>query len=223
MRFVIISLLLLVAFLGLTGCGSAHKTVRPQQDQFNEIKEIAVVVKQEKEFEVVYSRATADGTGAVLFGVAGAMIGASIDKGEDRDRAEQMESAINDFCCQKVFIDALSSLKQSSRFEKVDICKEDLTPEQYADYDAVVAFTIEQWGLRLVEQRTDIVSGFIEFDMKVRSGEKQKIIWDERHVVAGQNRAYLRKYMQDGAFLREEMTQTIQEAGSSVSNLLIYQ
>lgn len=209
--------------MALTGCGSAHKTVRPDQDQLKAIKTLAVLIDQDTEFEVVYSRATADGTGAVLFGVVGAAIGASIDEGEDREKAESMATAVEKIDFYSIFSDALTPLEKNGPFQEVTILDGSSSLKSLDSYDAVVTFTIDQWGLRLVEQKRDLVSGFVELEMKMKTYPDQKIIWDERHVVLGQGREYLRKYMSDSELLQNEMVQTIQATADRMSNLLIYQ
>jgi hypothetical protein len=206
----------------LSGCGSAHKTVRPEQGQLNNVKTLAVVVDQDKEFELFYSRASADGTGAALFGVVGATVGASIDENEDKEKAKLMAPAISNICCKSIFSEALLPLQQNNRFEKVQIIKEGLNSDQFDGYDAVVFFTVKKWGLRLVEQRTDMVSGFIEIDVKMRTIPDNKTIWEERQVIAGRGRENLREYISNAELLQNELTQTIKDAGTRMSNLLIY-
>lgn len=207
----------------LSGCGSAHKTLRPTHEEFAAIKSLAVVVKQEKDFEVIYSRATANGTGAVLFGVAGAAIGAGIDEGQDKEKAKAMRDAVSGICCQTNFSEALSVLQDNDRFEKVYLAEKQPIAELLNEYDAVVTFTINQWGLRLVEQNKDIMACFVEIMIAVQDASTRKQVWSERHVVIGQGRDYLRHYMSDAGLLQNELKQTIQETGVRMSNLLIYQ
>lgn len=215
---------ILLGILAITfaGCGSAQKSQRPAHEEFAKIKSLAIVVKQERDFEVIYNRATANATSAALFGLAGAAITASIDEGKDKERAEQMAQAVSEICCHSDFAAGLAALEQNARFEKIFVVDDPKEPLALGEYDAVVTFTIKQWGLRLVEQRQDAMAGFMEIDMKVQDAAK-KAIWDERHVVIGQGREYLRKYMTDASLVQNELKQTIQDAGMRMSNLLIYQ
>lgn len=218
-----IILLSLFFLTSLTGCGSAHKTLRPEQGQLNNIKTLAVVVEQDKEFEIFYSRANADATGAALFGVVGVAVGASIDENEDKEKAKLMAPAISNISCKSIFSEALLPLQQNERFEKVEIIKDGFNSDQFKDYDAVVFLAVKKWGLRLVEQRTDTVSGFVEVDIKMQTVPDNKLIWEERQVIAGRSREYLREYISNAELLQNELTQTIKDAGSRMSNLLIYQ
>lgn len=222
MRAVGVSVLCLVLLVSLSGCGPAQKTLRPDAEQLTTIQSLAVVVESDSQFEVIHSRATADAAGAALFGLVGAAIGSSIDKGEDEKRAEQVASAVEDLSCKSLFSKGLSRLQENKRFQSVRIFTEGWNPDQAADYDAVVMFTIEKWGLRLIDQESNMVSGFLELDMKMQAGPDMKTIWDERHVLTGQGRKHFREYSANPELVKQEMSETLQQAGINMANLIIY-
>lgn len=212
-----------VMILGAFGCGPAHKDIRLTQNEMQSIKKIAIAVKQKHNFEVIHSRATADGTAAVLFGLVGATIASGIDEGEDKDKAALMTNAIEDVCCPSIFIESLSPLFETTRFDKVYILPDANQKASLSDYDAVVTFSIDRWGLRLIEHMADKLAAFVEMDAKMVRAKDKKTIWDQREVIIGERRENLEMYSTNGEMLRNELRETIKKAGFQMANALIYQ
>ncbi len=224
MRTFIYSFLLsLVILTCIIGCGPVHTNVSPEPGQLLNIKKLAVVVNQKGDFEVVHSRATANATAAVMFGLIGAAVAGGIDEGEDKDRAAILASSIGDLSCRSLFVNSLSNISSASRFETVQILSKKPDKNTQSQFDAIVTFEIEKWGLRLVEREADELAGFVELNMNMTTTADSKTIWDQRHVIMGQGRERLTTYSHNSELLRNELRQTIEQAASRMINLLIYQ
>jgi hypothetical protein len=187
------------------------------------IRKIAVVVEQKHNFEVIHSRATADGTAAVMFGLVGATIASGIDEGEDKDRAALVATAVQDVCCPAIFKESLKPLCESTRFEKVYILPDAKQKEDLSGYDAVVTFNIDRWGLRLLDRTADKVAAFVELNVKMVRIKDKKTIWDQREVIIGDRKESFGIFSTNVELLRSELSETIKKAGFQMANSLIYQ
>lgn len=216
-------LLLLIILPNIIGCGPVHKNISPEPGQLDNIKKLAVVVDQKSDFEVFHSRATGDLVATAIFGVIGAAVASGINEGEDKDRAAQLAPFVSELSCRSLFVNSLASLQLNSRFETVQILPDKSDKQTQSQFDAVVTFEIQKWGLRLIDRETDKLSGFVELNMHMTTTADNKTIWDQRHVIIGQGRERLSTYSLNAELLRNELRQTIEQAGSRMVNLLIYQ
>lgn len=221
--FICVFLLSLITLTGIVGCGPAHKNLSPEPGQLRDIKKLAVVVEQKGDFEVIHSRATADSTAGVMFGLIGVAIAGGIDEGEDKDRAAKLAPSISELSCCSLFANSLAAISSASRFETVQILSEKPDKNTQSKFDAVVTFEIQKWGLRIVASETGELSGFVELNMNMKTTADNKTIWDQRHVVIGQGQELFNTYSLNAELLRNELRQTIEQAASRMSNLLIYQ
>jgi len=204
------------------GCGPA-KEIRLNQGDLQDVKKIAVVVQEKHGFEVIHSRAKANATAAALFGVAGAAIAGGIDEGKDKDMAATVAPAVKDMSCSAIFVESLVPLLKSEKYEKVYIVPDANQKKDLSGYDAVVTFTIDKWGLRLVEREASNVAAFVELDIKMVKTKDSKTIWDQREVIVGDRREGFLMFSNNSELLRGELKETIKKAGFQMSNSLIYQ
>lgn len=208
----------------IAGCGPAQNSLRPPSEALSQINTLAIVVTSDKAFEVVKNRATADGTAGAMFGVAGVIIAAKSDENQDKELADALSGSLGEFDSQGVFIKSLSSeLKNANltanRFTKINLIK---SAPADGEYDAVVTLDVTQWGLRLIERESELMAGFMDIDMKMKTTSDNKIIWNERQMIAGQGRNNIIHYKNETGLLQNEMKQTAADAASQISNLLIY-
>jgi hypothetical protein len=209
--------------VGAMGCGPANKDIRLTQGEMQGIKKIAVIIEQKHNFEVIHSRAKANAGAAAMFGLVGAAVASGIDEGADKDKVAAVASAVQDVCCPAIFIGGLKPLLESTRFDKIYIVPDASQKVDLSDYDAVVTFTIDRWGLRLVERETESVSAFVEMDVKMVRAKDKKTIWDQREVIVGDRRENFMTYKTNGEMLRNELRDTIKKAGAQMANALVYQ
>ena len=214
----------IILIFGASVSGSENK----KNDSLTEndlkgIKKVAIVVEQKRDFELLYHRAkTAYGTASLLGGFEGDAIAHGIDKGKDKKAAEPMIEAVKDVCCSPIFIESLSPLKKSTRFETVNILSDANQKTNLSDYDATVTFTINRWGLRLVEREANNVAAFVEVESKMVTSKSKKPVWENREVIIGSRKETPQTFAADGKMLREELQATIKKAGLQMSNVLIY-
>lgn len=192
------------------------------QQDLTGIKKIAIFVEQKREFEVFHWRAkTAYGTASALGGFEGDAIAHGIDKGKDEKEAKPMLDSIKDISCSEAFIASLKAIKDSNQFEKVDI-KTGEAPKSEDGYDAVIGFTINKWGIRLVERDAEKLAGFVELEVKMTKPKEKKPIWDERQVVVGSKKETIDAFTSNGKMLNEEVRAAIAKVGTQMSNTLLY-
>ncbi|MGA2915064.1 MAG: hypothetical protein ABSE89_03465 [Sedimentisphaerales bacterium] len=200
------------------------KNVNLTENDLKGIKKVAIVVEQKRDFELLYHRAmTAYGTASLLGGVGfdGDAIAHGIDKGKDKKAAAPMLDAVADVCCSSIFIESLSPLKKSTRFESIYI-PDTNQKKNLSDYDATVTFTIDRWGLRLVEREANKVAAFVELEVKMVSSKDKSTIWNQREVIIGSRKETPQTFAADGKMLNDELRRTIKKAGLQMANALIY-
>jgi hypothetical protein len=223
-RNVIIICCSIALIFGSTGRAAENKkNVSLTENDLKGIKKVAIAVEQKRDFEVIHWRAkTAYGTSSLLGGFEGDAIAHGIDKGKDKKEAEPMIEAIKDVCCPAIFIESLSPVKDSNHFEKVYIQVDTNQKTNLSDYDAAITFTIDRWGLRLVEREADKVAAFVELEAKMVRTKDKRTIWNQREVIVGSRKETVAAFSADSNMLCEEMHETIQKAGLQMANALIY-
>jgi hypothetical protein len=216
---IIICCSLTLIFCAAVRAGEKNKSLT--ENDLKGIKKIAIVIEEKRpNFEVLHWRAkTAYGTASLLGGFEGDAIAHGIDKGKDANEASLMNPG--DIKCSAVFKESLEPLNNSKRFEKVYIASGE-NKKGLSDYDAVLTFTVNRWGLRLVERENEKLAAFVELKAEmVKAGEK-KPVWDERQVIVGNNRRTVAEFTADSNMLNSELKDTIKKAGVQMSNALIY-
>jgi hypothetical protein len=199
------------------------------QKELQGVKKVAVVVEQNHNFEVMQSRAKTNyGLFYALGGVPGMAIAHGIDKGKDMNEAAPMMSAVQDVCCSSIFTESLAPLFEPNRPGRIYILTGENQKINLSDYDAVVTFTIDRWGLRLTELATnnpaaDKLASFVKVYAKMVSSKNKKTIWKRKELITGDRHENLTTFTANSEMLRNELRETIKKAGVQMSNALIQQ
>jgi len=227
MKNLIIRICCCVALLfGAAGCGSENKTsISLTQSGLQGVKKIAVVVEQKNDFEVIHYRATTNYRVAYFAGgLAGDAIAHGVDKDKDKKEALPMIKAVEDVCCSSIFIESLAPLFEPNRTDRVYILT-NTNPKQktnLSEYDAVLTFTIDRWGLRLIELGTEKLAGFVKVYAKMVNTKDKKIIWKQKELIIGERRETVSTYTTNSEMLRNEMRETIKKTGFQMANALMF-
>jgi len=219
-RNVIIICCWLLLFFVSSVNASDKKEKSLTENDLKGITKIAIVIEQKRPaFEVLHWRAkTAYGISS-LGGFAGDAIAHGIDKDKDSNEAALMNPG--DIQCSAIFKESLEPLNNSKKFEKVYITSGE-NKKELSDYDAVLTFTINRWGLRLVERENEKLSAFVELKAEMVSAKEKKPVWDERQVIVGNKRQTVAEFTADSNMLNSELQDAIKKAGTQMSNALIY-
>jgi len=237
MKNLIISLSCFVALLlGASGCLETktdsgyivESKTKVAPNELQGVKKVAVIVEQNHNFEVMKSRAKTSGLWGAGLGISGMAIAHGIDKGKDMNEAAPMMSAVQDVCCTSIFTESLAPLFEPNRPDRIYTLIGANQQINLSDYDAVVTFTIDRWGLRLMElanknPAADKLAGFVKVYAKMVSTKDEKIIWKRKELVDGERRETVSAYTTNSEMLHNELKDTIKKAGVRMSNALIQQ
>jgi hypothetical protein len=207
----------------VAACGPVNKPIRPTATQMDNLKRIAICIPQEGSFTVIDERAKATATPAVMFGLSGVIAAAIYNYHTDAEKAKAISSNLEGISCRALFIDSFKdSLSQYNRFTETVFFENELKQEDASKYDAVVTFTIESWGLRLMERsQGDLMKPYLEIHSRMLNSKGQTL-WDERDILAGNGRNSLSSYQYEKGLFQKDMEEAIKEAGRKMAINLIY-
>ncbi len=218
-RIMTLSILLLVA---LSACGGAY-VLRPTETDLKPIRSIGVVIPKEGKATVIYERARATAGPAVMFGLIGATVASVSNATRDGSMAKSLQPVLEGFSCRTVLFDAFQrALMASGRFAEVRLL--DAAPDAKAGNapDGVVTLTIHDWGLRLIQQNSELLSTFVEVEADLRGAQGGHRLWDEHDTFLSGRSHNLSTYQGDGSLLKAELTDAIQRAGGELAGQLAY-
>ena len=207
----------------LVSCGPVHQAIQPSAETIRGLNRIAVVVPSDGAFIVFLDRATATPAPAVLFGLIGAAIASAHNESRDTERMTALNPHLAGFSARETFVGAFSqAMKQAGKDKDVQLFDQVPDSTETTKFDAVLTFKINYWGLRLANRDEERLAPFVELQTKlIRSADSQPL-WDMHDTFLGQKRAYLSDYKEDGAMLRNEMKETIANAGTRMAIKIIY-
>jgi len=219
--FLIVCGLLLIIITG--SLYAEQKDVTPTTQDLTPIKKLVIFVEQKHPFEVYHWRAkTAYGTASLLGGFEGDAIAHGIDKDKDKKEAAPMLDSVKDINCSELFIAAIKPLTDSKQFEKVDIKTGEFEKKIAAEYDAAIAFTINKWGIRLVDRENEKLAGFTEVKVEMTKAKEKEPIWQQRSVVVGSEKQTIEGFTSDGKTLNAEVRNAINKTGAQMANTILY-
>ena len=224
----IITLFLLI--VSTTAC--ATKLVRPNANDLNEIKSLAIVIPEDKNFTVMYERVKAPPNMQVSGGLPALVIGIGIAKAIDTGKELQDEtktklffSCLTEFSCKSIFISTCEkALSDCGRFGNIKFYNGEIDINEKTKFDAIVTLYIENWGLRLIEDiEGEKITPFFELAVEMTETRSKRTLWDEYEIVLGKERRSLDYYQNNVEPFKKEMEGTIEDAGRRVAYTLIYQ
>jgi hypothetical protein len=207
----------------ILSCGPVHQAIQPSADDIRSLKRIAVVVPNDGAFIVLLDRATATPAPAVLFGLVGAAIASAHNQSRDTERMTALNPHLADFSSRPTFAAAFSqAVKDGGRQDDVQLFEKVLDSTESKKFDAVLTFDIKNWGLRLPNRDEERLAPFIELETTLIRSTDGRTLWNMHDTFLGQKRTYFSDYKEDGSMLRNEMKETIANAGARMATKIIY-
>lgn len=212
-----------ILIISVTSCGPVHKQIRPTADNLDRLKKLAIVIPTEPDFTVIYHRAKATAAPGALFGLVGAAVASGYNESLDNKKTELIDPYLDKFSCRLIFVESVrKTLNDARRFTAIQVFDKEIKSKDVHQYDAVVTFSIQNWGLRLADRENDKMAAFIELEVKMIQTSDGRVIWDEREVVLGNGRHPFELYQEDKQLVQNDLEETVEEAGFRTANLLIY-
>jgi hypothetical protein len=204
-------------------CGAVHHAIQPTAEDIRSLKRIAVVIPNDGEFAVFFDRATATTAPAVLFGLVGAAIASAHNESRDMEKVTALNSHLANFSGRSTFTDAFSqTLKNSGRQTDIQLFEKVPDESQTNNFDAVLTFNIKNWGLRLANRDEARLAPFIELETTLIRARDNQTLWNMHDTFLGQKRSHFAEYKEDGPMLRNEIKETIANAGARMATRIIY-
>lgn len=215
-------LLTLVVLLAAVACGPVS-TVRPDADNLANVRRVAVLVVEDGGFMVIKERAKATATGFALFGVVGAAVSSMANRTMDSGEADKVRPGLAGFSPTSVLRESFVETLKSSGRVAVDVADSEAGLQALTGHDAIVRLTIKEWGVRLPNPSiSDQMAAFVAVQARMSRVGSQDMLWDEHEVALGRGRHELSQYQSDATLLRNELTETVHDAGYRLANHLIY-
>lgn len=183
-----------------------------------QVNHLVVVVAGEPEFKVLSHRATELGVG-VLFGAVGAIANSAYTNSMDSQLEDRLEPQIRQISYRESFETQLKQfLEESKRFQKIDFY-EKAAREQ--SFDAILELSIKEWGIKLIDQRTEDLVPFMTIEIKL-TDSNGKIIWKEREVEVGRSGHTIEKYNSQENLLKDTLRTVLKDTAYRITSTLVY-
>jgi hypothetical protein len=177
----------------------------------------------EGSFTVVVDRATATAAPAVLFGLVGAAIASAHNSSRDNDKANALAPYVGEISNRSILQESFGkTFKDGGSFTEISFFDRELKDDERRQFDAILALTFKDWGLRLRNQNDERLAGFFELQAKMWRTRDDQILWDEYESILGQGRRHFSEYQQDKNLFVSEMKETVASAGYRLAAKIVY-
>ena len=213
-----------ILIIGISNCGGPlRQQVRPTPDNIEKVKKLAIIIPAEPDLTVIDEQWKSGGISTAFLCLPLAAAITQNQKSLDSKKAKLITSRLAEFSCRSNFIESLyKTLNCSGRFMEVKVFNKPLTSKDTYQYDAVVTFCIQNWGLRKVDRYSEKMAAFVELEVKMIQTRDKRMLWHEHDVALGRGRHPFESYQKDSELLQNDLKETIEEAGSRMANMLIY-
>jgi hypothetical protein len=224
-----------VLILGMTlilasaGCAPVNQPTRPAAAQLEGVRRLAVVVHRGGDFTVIKERSGGAGVAVVgaPFGVLGVLVAGAVHSGvtaaKDRDHAAAVAPHVADLAPQQALVEALvRTLRSGGRFGEIQVLEQPPEGSDRSRFDGVLLVKLPAWGLTMVAREPDLLSGFVELEVKMSVTSATQTIWEESNTALGRGRHPLDAFRTDPALARQEIIATFETAGQRLAYELLY-
>lgn len=183
------------------------------------VRSVEIRVQGQSEFDVIYSRAQTDATGAVLGGLIGAGIQASIESGNDDDLREQIEPRVHSEHWREYFLDVLNERLQSR-----DITAAWDRQDGRDAPDLILQLDLDTHGFRMVDTSTRFMAGFVEFKYRMYpagSSSRERPDYQQLYMTSGEQHAR-ETLLEDDLVLNEDLKEALRKAARRLANRIVY-
>jgi hypothetical protein len=182
-------------------------------------KTVYIDIIGEGKFEVVYHRALTNATGALIAGLIGAGIQSGIESDRDSRKRDELQPLINRDSWKTEFLDTLNDKLESSGFDAVWV-------ENTKDIDDGIVLSIypDQYGFRMVDTSTQMVSAFTAFKASIssRSTIKNKKQEKEKFYITNKNQHPYHVLLMEDSPVNSELEAVLIKAAKRLANKIIY-
>jgi len=185
----------------------------------SEIKTIYIDIVGAGTFEVIYHRALSNATGVVIGGLVGAGIQSGIEAGLDTGKAQQLSPLIAGDTWKTRFLDTLNDKLQAEGYQAVWVN----SSKEIGD-GVVLKIYPAQYGFRLVDTTTNMVSAFVAFKAsfwkgKPKNNQKSQ---KEEYYITDKNQHTFDDLLVEGSPANSELESTLEKAARRLANKIIY-
>ena len=182
-------------------------------------KTVYIEIIGEGKFEVIYHRALTNATGAVIAGLIGVGIQSGIESERDSRKKEELQPLINKDSWKAKFLDTLNDKLESSGFDAVWV-------ENFDDINDGIVLSIypEQYGFRMVNTSTQMVSAFTTFKASFSSGltRKDKRQKKESFYITNRKQHTYDALLVEDSPVNSELEAVLIKAAKRLANKIIY-
>lgn len=185
-------------------------------------RKIAIEVDGKAEFDVIYQRALSNATGAVLGGLIGAGIQASIESSADAEKRDAIHPYVAEHAWRDVFIQSMTDALAEKGLEPVWI--DDGADVKPGTADIYLVLYPGQFGFRIVDTTSLMMAAFIEFDAayssKPISGRNQPE--KERFYITDKSQVSYGQLLEDTAGINPRIEAVLKMAARRLTNKVVY-
>jgi len=180
---------------------------------------IYIDVIGEGRFEVIYHRALSNATGAVIAGLIGAGIQSGVEAGKDREKTEALSPLVNKENWKVKFLDTLNDKLEAEGFEAVWV-----ENARQADDALVLNIYPENYGFKMVNTSTHVVSAFIDFKASLSTGSPNgSEEWDkEAFYLTNRNQYTYEQLLGENSPVNPDLEAVLEKAALRLANKIIY-
>ena len=173
----------------------------------------------EGQFEVIYHRALSNATGAAIGGLIGAGIQSGIESSKDTEKTNELRPLITKDTWKTQFLDTLNDKLESKGFEAVWV-------ENTREVEGGIVLKIypEQYGFRMVDTSSRMVSAFIAFKASFSSENTKSKNKPEKeaYYITNKNQHSYKDLRLKDTPINSELESVLKKAAKRLANKIIY-
>jgi len=178
---------------------------------------IYIEIVGEGKFEVLYHRVLSNATGAAIGGIIGAGIQSGIEAGKDEEKTKKLSPLIAKETWKTQFLDTLNDKLVAEGFKAVWV--ED---SRNLGNGTVLKIYPGQYGFKMVDTSTRLVSAFIDFKASFSSGNMKKEGEKEAYYITNKNQYTYENLLTDSSPVNSDLQAVLEKAANRLANKIIY-
>lgn len=180
-------------------------------------KTIYIEIVGEGKFEVLYHRVLSNAVGAAIGGLIGAGIQSGIEAGKDEEKTKELGPLIAKDTWKNQFLDTLNDKLVAEGFMAVWV-----ESSRDSGNGNVLKIYPEQYGFKLVDTSTRLVSAFVDFKASFSSGNMKKEGEKEAYYITNKNQYTYENLLSDKSPVNSDLEAVLEKAANRLANKIIY-
>ena len=178
---------------------------------------IYIEVVGKGEFEVIYHRALSNALGAAIGGVIGAGIQSGVEANKDVGKADQLRPLIKQENWRVHFLAALNDKLEAEGFEAVWV-----DDRKEIGKGSVLKIYPENYGFRMVDTTSQLVSAFIDFKAAYSSDGSADELDKEKYYLTDKNQYPFDDLLKENSPANADLEALLEKAARRLANKIIY-